>query len=288
MVASPGTRRGPQPLGEGVALPDRVALLLRDRILSGELLPGTFLRVDRLGEEFGVSQTPVREALQSLRADDMVRALPRRGYVVAPMTRGDVADFFASQAHLTGELAARAALAAGPEDLTALREHDAEVGRLVEACEARDEASPGPRDADTGLELAHAEHAFHAAVNRAAASRKLAWLAGCAERYLPPRFYTASAAWRTAMRRSHADLIDALARGEDERARDAMARHVLDGRDLLLAHLDAIGFFAETVPTPETHPRGTGHARHAHRGAERARHRDRRVRPPRDPRQGRP
>ncbi len=238
MVASSETERGPRErLGESVALPDRVALMLRDRILSGELRPGTFLRVDRLGEEFGVSQTPVREALQSLRADDMVRALPRRGYVVAPMARGDVGDLFAAQAHLTGELAARAAAAAGPADLAALREHDAEVGRLVQACDA------GGDPDDVGLALAHAEHDFHAAVNRTADSRKLAWLAGCAERYLPPRFYTASAAWRTATRRSHTDLIDALARGDAETARDAMARHVLDGRDLLLAHLDAIGFF---------------------------------------------
>ncbi|HEY2221318.1 GntR family transcriptional regulator [Actinomycetospora sp.] len=267
MVASSGTGRGPQALGEALALPDRVALLLRDRILSGELTPGTFLRVDRLGEEFGVSQTPVREALQSLRADDMVRALPRRGYVVAPMARGDVGDLFAAQAHLTGELAARAAAAAGPADLAALREHDAEVARLAEVCEARDgdragpdapgglvrAAAPvGPSGADAsdhGLALAHAEHEFHAAVNRTASSRKLAWLAGCAERYLPPRFYTASAAWRAATRRSHAELLDALAGADADAAREAMARHVLDGRDLLLAHLDAIGFFAEKAPT---------------------------------------
>ncbi|MDT7745324.1 MAG: hypothetical protein QOE59_4402 [Actinomycetota bacterium] len=236
MVASAGTERGSRRLGESVALPDRVALLLRDRILSGELAPGTFLRVDRLGEELGVSQTPVREALQSLRADDMVRALPRRGYVVAPMDLRDLADLFGAQAHLTGELAARAAAAAALEDLVTLREHEAEVGRLVAACEAA--VGTGGDTEEVGLALAHAEHDFHAAVNRVAGSRKLAWLAGCAERYLPPRFYTASAAWRSATRRSHVALLDACAAGDAERARDAMARHVLDGRDLLLAHLE--------------------------------------------------
>jgi DNA-binding GntR family transcriptional regulator len=228
---------GSAALGEALALPDRVALLLRDRILSGDLPPGTFLRVDRLGEEFGVSQTPVREALQSLRADDMVRALPRRGFVVAPLSRGDVGDLFAAQAHLTSELAARAAVAAGPDDVAALRRYDAEVGRRVEVCDEEG------ADEDAGLALAHAEHDFHAAVNRAAASRKLAWLAGCAERYLPPRFYTASAAWRSATRRSHTDLLAAIAAGDGDRARTAMSRHVLDGRDLLLAHLDHTGFF---------------------------------------------
>ena len=233
---------GTAALGEALALPDRVALLLRDRILSGELPPGTFLRVDRLGEEFGVSQTPVREALQSLRADDMVRALPRRGFVVAPLSRRDVGDLCSAQAHLTGALAARAATAAGPGDVAALRGYDAEVGRLAEVCEDTGADDAAPDDA-AGLALAHAEHDFHAAVNRAAASRKLAWLAGCAERYLPPRFYTASAAWRSATLRSHTDLLDAIGAGDGDRARAAMSRHVLDGRDLLLAHLDDTGFF---------------------------------------------
>src|SRR5918998_1055935 len=89
--------------GDAPALPERVVLQLRERILSGVLRPGTFLRPDRLAVELGVSPTPVREALQALRADDMVRALPRRGFVVAPLDRGDVVDLFAVQAHLTGE-----------------------------------------------------------------------------------------------------------------------------------------------------------------------------------------
>ena len=65
-------------LGDAPALPERVELQLRERILAGDLRPGTFLRPDRLAVELGVSPTPVREALQALRADDMVRALPRR------------------------------------------------------------------------------------------------------------------------------------------------------------------------------------------------------------------
>src|SRR5690349_19146327 len=108
-------------LGDAPALPEQVALQLRERILSGGLRPGTFLRPDRLAVELGVSPTPVREALQALRADDMVRALPRRGFVVAPLDRGDVADLFAVQAQLTGELAARAAAALDADGLAALR-----------------------------------------------------------------------------------------------------------------------------------------------------------------------
>jgi DNA-binding GntR family transcriptional regulator len=220
--------------GDAPALPERVVLQLRERILSGGLRPGTFLRPDRLAVELGVSPTPVREALQALRADDMVRALPRRGFVVAPLDRGDVVDLFAVQAHLTGELAARAAVALDADGLAVLRDLAAEVDALIEAPPGED------------LALAEAEHRFHAALNRAGGARKLAWLVGRAAHYLPPRFYTDREAWRTATVDAHRRLLAALAAGDADTARAAMGGHVLDGRDLLVAHLEAVGFWDET------------------------------------------
>jgi DNA-binding GntR family transcriptional regulator len=220
--------------GDAPALPERVVLQLRERILSGVLRPGTFLRPDRLAVELGVSPTPVREALQALRADDMVRALPRRGFVVAPLDRGDVVDLFAVQAHLTGELAARAAVALDADGLAVLRDLAAEVDAII--------AAPPGED----LALAEAEHRFHAALNRAGGARKLAWLVGRAAHYLPPRFYTDREAWRTATVDAHRRLLAALAAGDADTARAAMGGHVLDGRDLLVAHLEAVGFWDET------------------------------------------
>ena len=220
--------------GDAPALPEQVVLQLRERILSGVLRPGTFLRPDRLAVELGVSPTPVREALQALRADDMVRALPRRGFVVAPLDRGDVVDLFAVQAHLTGELAARAAVALDADGLAVLRDLAAQVDALI--------AVPPGED----LALAEAEHRFHAALNRTGGARKLAWLVGRAAHYLPPRFYTDREAWRTATVDAHRRLLAALAAGDADTARAAMEGHVLDGRDLLVAHLEAVGFWDET------------------------------------------
>ncbi|ANY06208.1 GntR family transcriptional regulator [Pseudonocardia sp. HH130630-07] len=222
--------------GRTAQLPDRIALVLRDRILSGELRPGTFLRMDRIAAELGVSHTPVREALQSLRAEDMVRALPRRGFVVAELTRGDVADLFEVQAELTGRLAARAAARLVPADLDDLHELAARVADLC----ARTGADAGPGELEP---LVSAEHRLHAEINRMAASRKLAWLAGRSSHYLPAHFYTGSAAWRAGALRAHTTLLDALGAADPEAARAAMQRHVLDGRDLLLAHLDGIGMW---------------------------------------------
>ncbi|MHC1561012.1 GntR family transcriptional regulator [Actinomycetospora sp. C-140] len=222
-------------LGDAPALPEQVALQLRERILSGVLRPGTFLRPDRLAVELGVSPTPVREALQALRADDMVRALPRRGFVVAPLDRDDVVDLFAVQAQLTGELAARAATVLDADGVAGLRALAGEVDAIIE------DGEPGD------LALAEAEHRFHAALNRAAGARKLAWLVGRAAHYLPPRFYTDRQAWRAATVAAHHTLLDALASGDADTARAAMEGHVLDGRDLLVAHLEAVGFWDDAT-----------------------------------------
>lgn len=238
-TSSPDRVLGPVALpGPSPQLPDRIALVLRDRILSGELRPGTFLRMDRIAAELGVSHTPVREALQSLRAEDMVHAVPRRGFVVAELTRDDVADLFEVQADLTGTLAARAAERLGPADLDGLRVLADRVAEL--AGSTREDNDPAELDP-----LVSAEHRLHAEVNRVAASRKLAWLVGRSAHYLPAHFYTGSPAWRAGALRSHTELLDALGAADPDAARSAMRRHVLDGRDLLLAHLDAIGMWAD-------------------------------------------
>lgn len=233
VLADPATTPGRSP-----QLPDRIALVLRDRILSGELRPGTFLRMDRIAADLGVSHTPVREALQSLRAEDMVHAVPRRGYVVAELTRGDVADLFDVQAELTGTLAARAAERGRPADVDTVRALADRVAELA----AHTPADAGPDGLDP---LVRAEHRLHAEINRLAASRKLAWLVGRSAHYLPAHFYTGSPAWRRAAVGAHVELVDALAAADPDAARSAMRRHVLDGRDLLLTHLDAIGMWAD-------------------------------------------
>lgn len=227
-------------------LPDQVAAALRERILSGELRPGDKLRPEHLCLELGVSPTPVREALQALRADDMVKALPRRGFVVAPLVRSDVVDLFTVEAQLTGELAARAAARAGESDVAHLRTLARRVDDEIAVAAARG-AAPSRETASD--DLVEAERAFHVAVNRLARSRKLAWLADRTANYVPRTFYTRSDAWRAAASRSHEALLDALESGDGPASRAAMSGHVTDGRDLLLAHLDAVGLWEAAADT---------------------------------------
>ena len=90
-------------------LSDEVAARLRADIMTGTLRPGTFIRLDETAAALGVSITPVREALRTLRGEGMVQLEPHRGHVVVPLTRGDIEDIFWLQATIAKELAATAA-----------------------------------------------------------------------------------------------------------------------------------------------------------------------------------
>ena len=104
-AASPG-RPKPEPRHrlKQAQLPEQVAAYVRELIMSGAARPGEFLRIERIAEAVGVSQTPVREGLLALKSEGIVNLLPRRGFVVAPITPHDISDLYWVQAHIAGEL----------------------------------------------------------------------------------------------------------------------------------------------------------------------------------------
>ncbi|MGI5175298.1 GntR family transcriptional regulator [Dactylosporangium sp. CA-152071] len=210
-------------------LSETVASLLRDRIMSGQLRSGSRIRLEQVAEETGLSITPVREALLMLRAEDMVELQPRRGHVVAPLSRQDIIDVFGLQGHIAGELVARVAAAITPAQLDELR---AVHQRLAKAAQARQASK-----------VEQLEFEFHRGINRLADARKLSWLLRAATRYTPTRFYAADAAWRAAMVTDHEALLAALAANDADAARPVMARHFTDGAERLVKHLDDLGLW---------------------------------------------
>lgn len=85
-----------------------VAERLRSAILEGELKPGEWLRQERLAQDLGVSQMPVREAFKELAAEGLIEHVPYRGVRVVEFSADDVQDVYTHRAFLEG-LAARAA-----------------------------------------------------------------------------------------------------------------------------------------------------------------------------------
>ena len=235
MTAPAVGRRGDRRrrVGRG-QLADEVAGHLRDLIMAGRLRPGDFIRLEEIADDLGVSITPVREALLTLRGEDMVELVPRRGYVVAPLSRQDVQDLFRLQADIAGELAARATSRITAAELAELEELQRELDTAADAVRLDD--------------IEYYEFEFHRIVNRAADARKLSWFLHTATRYTPARFYSGDAGWRASMRSDHRTLLRVLGGRDADAARAEMARHFTDGADRLTRHLDEIGLWQPADP----------------------------------------
>jgi DNA-binding GntR family transcriptional regulator len=81
-------------------LSEQIRNALTDEIASGSLSPGMVLDEQQLADRFGVSRTPVREALRQLSAGGLVEVRPRRGVAVARMTPERVMDMFETTAEI--------------------------------------------------------------------------------------------------------------------------------------------------------------------------------------------
>ena len=96
---------------------------LRDLIVEGELAPGARVPERQLCERFGVSRTPLREALKVLASEGLILLLPNRGARVAKLTAKDVEDMFqvmGALEALSGELACQRIEEAGIAEIRAL------------------------------------------------------------------------------------------------------------------------------------------------------------------------
>jgi DNA-binding GntR family transcriptional regulator len=102
------------------SLHQEVANSLRERIFSGQLLPGDFLDENQLCELLAISRTPLREALKVLTAEGLLRHEPRRGCFVNQVTEQDLDDIFPVLAILEGRCAFEASNRATEADLVAL------------------------------------------------------------------------------------------------------------------------------------------------------------------------
>lgn len=78
-----------------VPLREDIRQTILDRILSGELPPGSRITESRLASELGVSRTPLREALFSLESEGFVRSDLARGFSVAPLSVREVRESYA-------------------------------------------------------------------------------------------------------------------------------------------------------------------------------------------------
>jgi DNA-binding GntR family transcriptional regulator len=210
-------------------LSDEVAARLRAEIMTGAVRPETYIRLDETAARLGVSITPVREALRTLRGEGMVELEPHRGHRVMPLSRSDVEDIFWLQSTIAQELAATAAR----------RITDAEIDELVRL-NARLAAAVDDHDP---AQIAQAEFAFHRTFNRAAGRIKLAWFLLHATRYLPPQLFASDETWGTRAVASHDELIAALRSRDVDTVVELTKGQFTDGLARLTAWLEQVGLW---------------------------------------------
>jgi len=103
-----------RPLYEDVA--DR----LREQIFTKQLEPGSWLDEQRLAEQFGISRTPMREAIKVLASEGLITIKMRRGAYVTEVIRKDLEQIFTILSLLEGEAARETAAKATEEELNQL------------------------------------------------------------------------------------------------------------------------------------------------------------------------
>lgn len=210
----------------GPQLSSTVASYLREKIMSGKLKTGDFLRIDAIAQEMGVSTTPVREGLLLLQSESFVRLLPRRGFVVNSFGKDDLRDVFWAQAVVCAELAARATNIMTKEQLAQLQKLDAEHD---EAFKAGDE-----RHVQLGYE-------FHRFINLAADSPRLALLLGNLTKQLPIAFYASIEGQVADTLQYHPIILDAMRMKDADAVRSLMFRHIMSGAENLIESLERSG-----------------------------------------------
>ena len=84
------------------SLRGRVFQQIRENILSGKYKDGMELREIALGEELGVSRTPVREALRQLELEGLVKIVPNKGAYVTSINAKDIKDIYKMRSMLEG------------------------------------------------------------------------------------------------------------------------------------------------------------------------------------------
>ncbi len=114
------------PLGRQALYMD-VAERLRQQIFARDLEPGAWIDEQKLAVAYGISRTPLREALKVLAAEGLVTMKLRRGAYVTEMSRQDVVQVYDLLGLLESDAAARVAASATPSDLAGLAALHAEL-----------------------------------------------------------------------------------------------------------------------------------------------------------------
>jgi len=205
----------------------QVARALRQRIVRGELAPGTRITEEALADEFDVSRGPIRDALTQLSFENLVEVQRPRGVYITGLTKDDVDQLYSLRGALE-QLALSRAMRV--DDASRWAPMAAAVGRMGAAADAGDHAAFVTADLD-----------FHSQIYALADHPRLE---GAWSQYLP----TFAALLEVTINHDedlhessgdHFTLMDVMRTGTPEQASTVLAAHLDGARDRMLSEISA-------------------------------------------------
>ncbi|MEV7980939.1 GntR family transcriptional regulator [Streptomyces sp. NPDC086519] len=199
----------PRPAVQRASVRGQILDALRTALVSGDLAPGEVYSGPALGERFGVSATPVREAMQQLALEGAVEVVPNRGFRVVERGARELAELAEVRALIEVPVMLRLARSVPAERWAALRPLAEEsVRAAASGCRAT---------------YAEADRAFHRAVLALAGNEQLVQIAEDLHRRAVP--LRGGRADLMSDAGEHAALLEALVAGELDAVRRLVAGH---------------------------------------------------------------
>jgi DNA-binding GntR family transcriptional regulator len=206
-----------------VTLRQKAYQLLKQKIISGILAPGSLLTESELAVSIGVSKTPVREALSQLEHDKLVSPIPRKGYLVTTITLKDIQEIFEIRLILE-----RAATVLAAERIT-----NDEIARLERYLELNFD----PSEQESFHQYIQANKEFHLEIARASHNSRLiehlvrVFIDAQRLQYMDLSIGESSWAWQ----RDHERIIEALRNHDKAAAAIAVEEALEEARIRLLS-----------------------------------------------------
>ncbi len=205
---------------------DEIARELGARILDGSIVIGSWLRQEAIASEFGVSRTPVREALRDLQARNLVVLLPHRGARVRGPTVRELREAYLIRAELEGLAAYLACSLIDDGQIARLRSAERLFARAVHARVGRAGASTMWRNA-----WVRANDLFHESIQEAADNERLRKVIRDLHRALPRNLTWSALSERSSLllenAKEHTQIRRAIEAHDAPAARTLMVEHVL-------------------------------------------------------------
>jgi len=218
-------------------LVDHLAATLQARVLSGEIPIGTRLRQEAIAQEFGVSRTPVREALRQLQALGIAQLEHNRGAIVRGPTPRELREAYEVRAELEGLAAQLAATRILDDQLARLHEAQLLFRRSIATLvSSRRNGRAAPRW-DDDSDWVRANDLFHQVIQQAAANAQLLRSISDLHRSFPRALtwsaLTESSALLEENVRQHDGILEAIEARDPAESRRRMVEHVRYAGELI-------------------------------------------------------